>query len=171
MDTAEELYQTLIAPVEERMIATVARIVRDPDDAADVLQEVQAVIWSKLKRIHRHPNPHAYIMRICVTRSYDAVRRRIRRREREAPLADQPTAPAPDRPLQTVVSRENEAAIHRALFSLPPRQAQALLLRAIDDAPYDAIACTLGCSENTARSHVSKGRSRLHEMLVDLGIL
>ena len=76
-----------------------------------------------------------------------------------------------DRPAQAVASRQNEAAIHRALFSLPPRQGQALLLRAIDNAPYEAIAATLGCSENTARSHVSKGRSRLHEILVDRGIL
>ena len=68
------------------MILTVARIVRDPEDAADVFQEVLAVIWNKLERIDRHPNPHAYILRICVTRSYDALRKKARRRRREIRL-------------------------------------------------------------------------------------
>ena len=63
MGTADDLYQRLIAPIERRMIDTVTRIVRDPDDSADVFQETLAAIWQKLSRIDRHPNPHAYIMR------------------------------------------------------------------------------------------------------------
>ena len=57
------LYKKLISPIEKRMIGIVARIMRDPEDAADVFQEVLALIWSKLERIDRHPNPHAYIIR------------------------------------------------------------------------------------------------------------
>ena len=35
VDSAEELYGKLIEPIEQKMIATVARIVRDPDDGGD----------------------------------------------------------------------------------------------------------------------------------------
>lgn len=86
MGKSDELYERLISPIEKRMIGIVARIVRDPEDAADVFQEVLALIWAKLERIDRHPNPHAYILRICITRSYDALRKRARRRRREIRL-------------------------------------------------------------------------------------
>ena len=86
MEKSDELYERLIRPIEQRMISIVARVVRDPEDAADVFQEVLALIWAKLDRIDRHPNPHAYIIRICITRSYDALRKRARRRRREVRL-------------------------------------------------------------------------------------
>ena len=42
---------------------------------------------------------------------------------------------------------------------------QAVLLRLVDETPYQAIGDILNCSEATARSHVSKGRLRLREIL------
>ena len=56
------MYQRLIEPIEERMIAIVTRIMQDHHDAMDVFQEVLAVVWKKLKAIDRHPNAQAYIL-------------------------------------------------------------------------------------------------------------
>ena len=173
VDSLEEIYQSLIAPVERRMIATVARIVRDPDDAADVFQECLGEIWAKLPKIHRHPNPHAYIMRICVGRSYDALRKRARQRNREISF-DEPNAEAAVASGASHAPQHDpgkESLIHRAIASLPPNQAHAVMLRAVEEMPYDAIGATLGCSETTARSHFSKGRARLRDILSGLGIL
>lgn len=55
--------------------------------------------------------------------------------------------------------------IYDAIRSLPRQQAQAVLLRLVDETPYQAIGDILSCSEATARSHVSKGRLRLREIL------
>jgi DNA-directed RNA polymerase specialized sigma24 family protein len=49
MGKSDELYERLISPIEKRMIGIVARIVRDPEDAADVFQDVLALIWAKLE--------------------------------------------------------------------------------------------------------------------------
>ena len=87
MGDASELYDGLIAPIEQRLKATALRIVRDPNDAADVIQETLAVVWKKLHRIDREANPHAYILRICVSRAYDLLRRRSRQRRRESAVA------------------------------------------------------------------------------------
>lgn len=178
MDSAEEIFQTLIAPIEKQMIRTVARIVHDPDDAADVFQECLAEIWKKLPKVHCHPTPQAYILRICIGRSYDALRRRALRRSREVQADDITLEAAADRvrphaSTDTTPAADSgkESTIHRAIATLPPSQAHAVLLRAVEDMPYDAIGATLGCSEATARSHFSKGRARLHEILTRLGIL
>jgi DNA-directed RNA polymerase specialized sigma24 family protein len=61
-------------------------------------------------------------------------------------------------------------AIREAIAMLPPNQGQAVLLRIMEDSPYDTIAGILGCSEATARSHFSKGKARLLKLLGELGI-
>jgi RNA polymerase sigma factor (sigma-70 family) len=170
MGKSDELYERLISPIEKRMIGIVARIVRDPEDAADVFQEVLALIWAKLERIDRHPNPHAYIIRICITRSYDALRKRARRR-REIRLESIQAKMWPARSLGYIKEEgDRVTAIREAIAMLPPNQGQAVLLRIMEDSPYHTIAGVLGCSEATARSHFSKGKARLVKLLGELGI-
>ena len=170
MINAEDLYERLIKPIEKQMIRTVARIVRDPEEAEDVFQEVLVAIWAKLNRIERHPNPHAYIMRICVTRSYDALRKRARLNRRETHLDILKAILLPFRPRGIVKDQDRASTVRTAISMLPPNQGHAVLLRAIDGSSYDAIANILGCSEATARSHFSKGKARLAEILTKLGI-
>jgi RNA polymerase sigma factor (sigma-70 family) len=170
MGKSDELYERLISPIEKRMIGIVARIVRDPEDAADVFQDVLALIWAKLERIDRHPNPHAYILRICVTRSYDALRKRARRRRRELRLENIQAKIWPARSPGHIKDGDRVTAIREAIAMLPANQGQAVLLRLMEDSPYDMIAGILGCSEATARSHFSKGKARLIKLLGDLGI-
>jgi RNA polymerase sigma-70 factor (ECF subfamily) len=171
MGKSDELYERLISPVEKRMIGIVARIMRDPEDAADVFQDVLALIWAKLERIDRHPNPHAYIIHICITRSYDALRKRARRRRREIRLESIQAKMWPARSLGYIKEEgDRVTAIREAIAMLPPNQGQAVLLRIMEDSPYDTIAGILGCSEATARSHFSKGKARLLKLLGELGI-
>jgi RNA polymerase sigma factor (sigma-70 family) len=165
-DSAEEIYQRLIAPIEGKMIAIVSRIVGPREEAADVFQEALAVIWQKLPRIDQHPNPHAYILRICINLSYDALRRRIRQEREMFSLRERARREAERKPAADPQALEG---IYAAIRSLPRRQAKAVLLRLVDETPYPAIGDILNCSEATARSHVSKGRSRLRELLSGQG--
>lgn len=48
---------------------------------------------------------------------------------------------------------------------LPRRQAQAITLFYLDDLPVSEIALMLGCSESTARTHLSRGRETLASRL------
>lgn len=167
---ADGLYERLLMPIKDRMINTVARIVRDPEETEDVFQEVLALIWHKLEWIDRHPNPHAYILRICITRSYDAVRKRTRRRRREIRLESIKAMFLPTHPQDPLEEKDRAAAVRCAISMLPANQGQAVLLRAIEGSSYHVIADVLGCSEATARSHFSKGKARLAKIFSELGI-
>jgi RNA polymerase sigma-70 factor (ECF subfamily) len=48
---------------------------------------------------------------------------------------------------------------------LPSRQAQAITLFYLDDYPVSDISRVLGCSESTARTHLSRGRKALASRL------
>lgn len=162
-------YEQLIAPLEEPMIRTIWRIVRDAEDAQDTLQEVLALIWKRWRRITQHPNPRALILKICIDASYDYLRKRNRHQSDEDPdslkqMADTSHTNAGE----TLMGRETEAEIMKAISRLPKKQAVAVLMRIVRDESYQAISQALGCSESTVRIHVSRGRAKLSQWLAHL---
>lgn len=165
-------YDTLINPIEERMIRSVWRIVRDPDDFEDAFQEALATVWKRLAQIRRHPNPSALVLRICVNAAYDVLRKKTKLRRREElnaiPESYPDAAPSPHEQLR---GKCEETEIFQAIGQLPRNQAEAVLLRFVQDLSYPEIAQALGCSENTARQHIARARARLCEMLAHLAPL
>lgn len=67
-----------------------------------------------------------------------------------------------------LVGKEIETEVLDAIGRLPEKQAVAVLMRIVQDEPYDAIAQAMGCSESTVRIHVSRGRARLSQWLSHL---
>lgn len=162
-------YEQLIAPIEARMMRSIWRIVRHPEAAEDTLQDALTIIWKKLDRICRHPNPHAFILKICVNTAYDTLRksRRIRQREESAEIQDLPSE-SPGNGPERLEQKNVEAEIMGAIRRLPKKQALAVLMRIVQEQPYDSIAQVLDCSEVTVRIHVSKGRLKLSQWLSHL---
>lgn len=160
-------YERFIRPIEDRMMRSVWRVLGDPDEAEDALQEALATIWKRLGRIRRHPNPHALILRICANAAYDALRRRTRRRHAFVPvpgdLEDDSRSAA-----EEVIGREQRDEVLRAVGRLSRKQAAAILMRAVQEQSYRNIAQALGCSEATARTHVARARARLRQLLSHL---
>ena len=171
MEASDRRYDRLIRPIEQQMIKIVGRIVRDNDEAEDVFQEILAVIWAKLDKIGKHPNPHAYILRICVTHSYDALRKRARQRRFETLFDNVKAKFLAVHPPDFAKDYDLRLAVRKSIAMLPPNQGQTVLLRLVDETPYHKIGSILGCSEATARSHFSKGKARLQKILTRMNII
>lgn len=158
-------YEQLIAPVEEQMMGVIWRIVRDSADFDDAFQEATIKIWRQLRKIRRHPNPHALVLRICINAAYDILRKKTRRRKREVlghiPEDVASQAPGPG-------GAEERGRILDAIARLPRRQAQSALLRFVEGLSYREIGQTIGCSEVTARTHTTRARKKLRRQLADL---
>ena len=162
-------FERLVQPIEDRMIRTVWRILRNPDDASEAFQDALAKVWQRFRRVRRHPNPHALILRICVNAAYDSLRRRIRGEQRVDGQANPDSLPASDPPAWKALSmEERRTEVLSAVGRLPRRQAEAILMRLAQEQSYADIALALGCSEPTVRTHVARGRARLSEMLAHL---
>lgn len=167
MTSAEQIYQEIIAPIEDRMIRTVAGIVGNSDDASDAFQEALITIWKLLPRIAQHPNPQGYVMRVCISASYDLLRKRARR-QRWTTLTLSGVLGTTRPETDNIYASEVERQVMEAIARLPRQQAQAVLLQVVEDQPFEQMAVALGCSEATARSHVSKGKARLRKLLAHL---
>jgi len=165
MGTGSDEYGRLIGPIESRMMRSIWRIVGDPHDAEDALQEALAAIWKSLRRVQEHPNPEALILKMCANAAYDALRRR-RRRAAVGLAVDIEDASAS--PAESALRAERRAEILEAVSRLSRKQAVAVMMRDLEDMSYEDISQTLGCSEPTARTHVARARTRLATLLPHL---
>ncbi len=176
MDTSDS-YTRFIEPIEDQMIGVIWRVLRDPDESDDALQNALTKIWSKRRAVFSHPNPKALILRICINSAYDSLRRRVKRQRDQQALRERATDQAGKSGVSgatggsggdVLIGEELRQQIMDQIASLPRNQAVAALMRLVDRMPYTDIAQALGCSETTARVHVTRGRARLRERLSHL---
>jgi len=155
-------YDTLVRPMEPRLMRTVWRIVRQREAAEDALQDTLAAIWKKRDIVAGHPNPQALMLRIAVSTAVDAVRKSRRRLRHEIPGSpgDRADAAAPTL-TKGMEDRDLRAAILGAIGRLPKRQATAVVLHLIEEQSYEDIARAMDCAESTVRVYVMRGREGL----------
>jgi RNA polymerase sigma-70 factor (ECF subfamily) len=163
------LFEQLIKPVEHQMMRSIWRIVRDPEMAKDTLQESLTKIWKSLDRIRSHPNPRALVLKICLNAAIDSLRKRKRLNQHEkTELLHRFPIQSGTKDYEALERKKIEAEILKAISRLPRRQAVAVVMRIIQDQPYEFIAQAMKCSETTVRIHVSRGRARLSQWLSHL---
>jgi RNA polymerase sigma-70 factor (ECF subfamily) len=162
-------YEQLIEPAETLMMRSIWRIVRNREVAEDTLQDAFITIWRKLERILIHPNPRAFILKICVNAAYDSLRKQGRRSRHEMQDFKNQDYVHSNSSVQEELEQKNmQAEILDAVRRLPRKQALAVLMRIVQGLPYDDIAQAMGCSEVTVRGYVFKGRTRLNRWLSHL---
>lgn len=163
------IYEELIAPLETRMMRSVWRIVRNADLAEDCLQDALFIVWKKRLQIRRHPNPTAFILKICLNSSYDALRRLERlRRHTDLSRADNTPAQAGYNTDRNLEEEEIEKQVQQAIRRLPRKRALAVMMRLFQEESFEDIAQALSCSEVTARIHISRGYAQLRKWLSPL---
>jgi RNA polymerase sigma-70 factor, ECF subfamily len=163
-------YTTWIEPIRYRMINAIWRVVRDADETEDVLQDVLLKIMKHVKTLRRHPNPTAWILRICINSALDRSGRN-RRAHAAASVTNIASIPSSQasQPEQ-LIAREQQIAVRVAIAQMPAREAEALLLLAVEGCNYPEIAQAMGCRESTVRVLVMKARRRLRAFLAKSSI-
>lgn len=129
---------------------------RNRTEAEDLVQDTLASAFASWRRIESTASPEAYVRRMLVNRHVSWWRRHRGRTE--------PRAVVPD----VVTSDHTEAsaqadAVRRLLRDLPPKQRAAVVLRYYADYSDNQIADTLGCSEPTVRSQISRALATLRD--------
>lgn len=169
MSDPQQIYDRIVRPIEDRMIRSIWRIVRNPQDAEDVMQDALVIVLKQWDRISRHPSPQSLVLKICIDAAYDFTRQSLRRRkvvELGEKAGEQ--ASLSQLPSEEMSSMEQYDEIVTALHRLSRRQAAAMLMRAVQGQPYEDIAAVLGCTEATARKHIARSRERLRIWLAHL---
>ena len=164
-----QAFATLVSRHRDRLWAVALRTMRNPDDAADALQDAYIAAFRRAGTFRGESAVTTWLHRIVVNACLDRLRR-ARSRPSES-LPDDPdrrpelSAPAIDDPIE---AKEQESMVAAALATLNPDQRAALVLVDMEGYPVDEAAQLLGCAPGTVKSRCARGRARLLPLLVGL---
>jgi RNA polymerase sigma factor (sigma-70 family) len=157
-----ELFEKLKNDYAGYLTSTLWKLTGDSDLFAEAIQNAFLAIWMNLEKL-TGPQAGAYIYRIALSANSKAWRTRIGK-DGQIPnvnLMRATRGPAAD----DFVDEETLNIVRKEIANLSEHQAQAIVMRYIDQNDYRAIADKLNCAEDTARSHVSKAIAALREKL------
>jgi RNA polymerase sigma-70 factor (ECF subfamily) len=138
-----------------RALAIARRILRDADEAEDVVQEVFARLHSQNVRFDGKAAYTTWLHRILVNSSINTLRARKRRGRLESPVA---AAPCPE---ESAVGNQQHALFLEALEHLSEQHRLVVTLRDLRGYSYPEIARMLNLPEGTVKSALNRGRTRL----------
>ncbi len=148
--------------LQERLRPFVARRVRAPADADDVLQEVFVRLQRGLSGLRDDERFGPWVYRIAKNAIVDHERSRVRREARETEIQDDVLGPAKD-PTDRL---ETELAECVALFvaELPSPYREAVTLTELQGMTQKEAAELLGISLSGMKSRVQRGREKIRQM-------
>jgi RNA polymerase sigma-70 factor, ECF subfamily len=159
----EELYQAHAG----RLFSVACRILGNPSDAEDVLQEIFLSAHRKLDGFRGDSALGTWLYRLATNQCLDYLRSRgARMNQVTDTLDDAPVAAGPaGRGLaeQTVTKMDLE----RALTRLPDGCRAAFVLHDVEGLEHREVAEALGIAEGTSKSQVHKARQRLRALLLE----
>ena len=148
------------------------RIVRDAEDAREVLQETFLNAWSNASSFDpKRGSEIAWLITMARSRGIDRLRSRARRGQREDGAAREISrGPANvDSSDDFVYIKELRAAVVDAMRELPAEQRSALELAYFEGLSQSEIATRVGAPLGTIKTRILLGMKRLRERLGAFG--
>ncbi|MGN6090323.1 MAG: RNA polymerase sigma factor SigM [Actinomycetales bacterium] len=166
-DGDPEAFATLVARHRDRLWAVALRTLRQPEDAADALQDalLSAYRAASSASYRGEASPTTWLHRIVVNACLDRARRAAVRPT--SPLPDEVAAALPD-PGDRMAATDLSLTVNAALATLPVEQRAALVLVDMQGYSVEEAAEMLGCAAGTVKSRCARGRAKLLPLLRDL---
>lgn len=158
--------QALVARLGPMLFGYAARVLGDPAEAEDVVQDVMMKLW-KLAPDWRQGEAKVstWAYRVTVNLCTDRLRRRKTRGQVDLDAIAEPAAD-----LKSAVEQMTEAdratALQDALDALPDRQRQAVVLRHIEGLSNPEIAGIMDIGVEAVESLTARGKRALKAALV-----
>jgi RNA polymerase sigma-70 factor (ECF subfamily) len=162
----DEIYQRHAAMIYNLAL----RLAGDPDEAADLAQEVLVRVFRHLGRFQGHSSLKTWIYRVAVNHCRSRLgRRRPPPASLDADPAGRPREPADPRrgPAEEAEAGDAGRRVAAALARLPAAFREAVVLRDLEGLAYEEIAQVLGVRPGTVRSRIARGRDQLRALLVE----
>ena len=159
-------FDTLVRKYQKPLYHLALRMVRDRDDAMDIVQSVFVKVYQKLGSYDERHGFFSWVYRITINDSINFVNRSKRNEEYQG--GESVTlAPAQEAaPNAAALSQEIEAAI--AVLKLDYRM--VIVLKHYHDFSYQKMAAVLGIPEKTVKSRLFSARQQLKEILTARGV-
>ncbi len=175
MDTQDNIqaaaagdHRAFAAIVEQyrQMVWRVAlRMLGDPDEAEDAVQETFIRAWKALPGFDRRYSPATWLGTIAARLCCDILRKRSAHRRFEADAARANAQERAADPESGSIARELEARLLRVTRTLSPMQRTVFILNEIEQLPFEEVRRATGWSAVQLKSNLYLARQKVRKAL------
>ncbi len=171
----ESAYEVLLARFQQPVYNLVYRLLADPADASDAVQEVFLKVFRNIEAFRGQSSLKTWVYRIALNEAYNHRRWFSRHRKQEVGLEtdeegsrswiESISDPARD-PYELALNEERHQLIEDGLRSINPDFRAAVVLRDLEELSYEEIAEVMQISLGTVKSRILRGREALRRVLL-----
>ncbi len=161
-----DAFEVLVRRHQKTIFNLVYRMLGDYDDAAEIAQEVFLSAYRSIAQFRGDANFSTWLYRIAINHASTRRKSLAKAKERRVPLdSTDPVDHRHPNPLDAVMQKEIRYRVQSALNTLDPDEATIILLRDLQDVPYDEVAKMLDVPVGTVKSRLHRARQTLKAKL------
>ncbi len=167
----EAAWYAFVQEYEGRMYGYLYRLEGNSEDALDLTQEVFYRAWRSIRTFRPGERVLPWLYQVARNTQIESHRRKqLQRFSLEQAREDVGFEVASEArsPVGAAESADAQDRVQRALLRLPVEYREAVVLRFVEDLPYDDIARIQGVAVGTAKSRVFRAKEQLAELLADV---
>lgn len=166
-------FELLVAQYKDRVFATTYRLMGDLQDAEDLAQEVFLKVYRGIRSLDDPATVTSWIYRIATNTCFDALSKKKRRPQTLSltPVDDQGAeeifyadtrTPTPE---EIALRHEARRCLEKTLAQLDEIGRAALVLRDVEDRPYQEIAEVLSVGLSAVKMRIHRARLAFQQLL------
>jgi len=157
-----DAFNVIIHRLNRKLFAIAFRLVKNRQEAEDIVQEVFMKMWIMRKKLDDYNDIEALAITMTRNRCIDQMRKwkHIDSKKEAADIRDPDHSPSPH---ERLVSSESAAIITRIIDELPPATRDLVQMREINGLSYDEISKQKGMNINNLRVVLSRARKMIKE--------
>ena len=164
------MFELLMRRYNERVYRAARAIVRDEQEAEDVMQQAYVNAFTHLRQFNGAAQFSTWLTRIAINESLARVRRQGRYEVFDEEVSTMeplmPRSPA-ENPERQAFTGELRALLEWAIDTLPDGMREVFVLRDVEGLSTAEVAECLGVTDDVVKTRLSRGRASLRRVLVE----
>ena len=169
-------FDVLVSKYQRRLMRLVSRLVHDPAEAEDVVQETFIKAYRALRHFRGDAAFYTWLYRIGINTAKNYLATQSRRTPTSSEADAQQAESFDDgsklrdnnTPESVLASKQIAATVNAAMDVLPIELRTAIVLREIEGLSYEEISEIMACPIGTVRSRIFRAREVIAEKLKPL---
>ncbi|WP_316751497.1 RNA polymerase sigma factor [Pedobacter gandavensis] len=160
----ESAFGKLYAHYSEMIYGRLLRLLKDPDMADEIIQELFLKVWEKRTQVNPLQSFKSYLYTIAENLVYDHFRKVARDRKLQEKFR-QITTELYTHTEEDLLIKESMESINKAISTLPPQRQTAFVLCKMEGKSYEEAAEIMGISISTVSNHLVKANITIRAYL------
>jgi RNA polymerase sigma-70 factor (ECF subfamily) len=159
----EDAFEVLFKRYYTALYRFTCRIIKDPQDAENIVQDLFVRFWEKRSEINIESNLKAYLFTSAKNHSLNYIKR-----ERRLTLLDDNSEIQKENaesPETVLIKDETVIAVQNAINKLPEKCREIYMMKKYDDLSYQEISKVLKISVNTVKTQMKRAVKSLSQHL------